>query len=51
LLGPPTAPGVIPLGHFRMAFLLMGALSLLGALDVVGLEPAAGNKVRLRRPA
>jgi EmrB/QacA subfamily drug resistance transporter len=49
LLGPGAAPGAIPLGHFRTAFILIGAISLLGTLDVLGLDPAAGNNVRLRR--
>jgi MFS family permease len=50
LLGPAVAPGAIPLGHFRTAFVLIGAISLLGTLDVLGLDSAAGNNVRLRRP-
>jgi len=50
LLGPASAPGVIPLSHFRTAFAIIGAVSLLGALDVLGLGPEAGAKVRLRRP-
>jgi EmrB/QacA subfamily drug resistance transporter len=50
LLGPAAAPGVIPLGHFRTAFIIIGAISLLGTLDVLGLDPAAGNNVRLRKP-
>jgi MFS family permease len=54
LLGPAAAPdaagGAIPLAHFRTAFVIIGAISLLGALDVLGLDPAAGNNVRLRKP-
>jgi len=50
LLSPDAAPGLIPLGHFRIAFLLIGVVSLLGALDVLGLDPAAGDTVRLRKP-
>jgi MFS family permease len=52
LLGPgaDSAGGAIPLGHFRTAFVIIGAISLLGALDVLGLDPAAGNNVRLRKP-
>ena len=50
LLGPGAAPGAIPLAHFRAAFLIIGAVSLFGALDVLGLDATAGNNVRLRRP-
>jgi hypothetical protein len=49
LLGPGGAPGALPLGHFRTAFVIIGAVSLLGTLDVLGLAPAAGDKVRLRQ--
>jgi EmrB/QacA subfamily drug resistance transporter len=49
LLGPGAAPGVIPLGDFRTAFVLIGAISLLGMVDVLGLDSAAGNNVRLRK--
>lgn len=49
LLAPSAAPGGIPLGHFRTAFIIIGAISLLGTLDVLGLDPAAGNNVRLRK--
>ena len=49
LLGPGAAPGAIPLGHFRAAFVIIGAISLLGSLDVLGLDPAAGDNVRLRK--
>jgi len=49
LLGPAAAPGAISLAHFRTAFVIIGAISLLGALDVIGLDPAAGNNVRLRK--
>ena len=50
LLGPGAAPGAIPLAHFRAAFFIIGAVSLFGALDVLGLDATAGNNVRLRRP-
>ncbi len=49
LLSPGAAPGAIPLGHFRTAFVIIGAISLLGTLDVFGLDPAAGDNVRLRK--
>ncbi len=49
LLVPGAAPGAIPVGHFRLAFVIIGVVSLFGSLDVLGLDPAAGNNVRLRR--
>jgi MFS family permease len=50
LLSPGAVGGAIPLGHFRTAFIIIGAISLFGALDVLGLDAAAGNNVRLRSP-
>ena len=46
----PAAPGAIPLAHFRLAFILVGVIALLEAFDLVGLDPAAGDSVRSRRP-
>ena len=51
LLAPGRAPGLMPLAHFRTAFVIIGALALLGSLDVLGLDAAAGDRVRLRRDA
>jgi MFS family permease len=49
LLVPGAAPGAIPIAHFHTAFILIGAIALLEALDVFSLDPAAGNNVRLRK--
>jgi len=49
LLGPRAVAGAIPLAHFRTAFVIIGAISLLGALDVSGMDPRAGDNVRLRQ--
>jgi hypothetical protein len=46
----PAAPGAIPLAHFRLAFILVGVIALLETFDLVGLDPAAGDSVRSRRP-
>ena len=50
LLGPAAAAGSIPLAHFRTAFIVVGCIALLEALDVFSLHAAAGDSVRRRRP-
>jgi EmrB/QacA subfamily drug resistance transporter len=46
LWGPRTASGTIPVGHFHTAFLIVGAIALMATLDVVRLDPSAGDSVR-----
>ena len=48
LLGP-AGPGVLPLAHFRIAFLLVGAIALLQLPGVLRLDPGAGDRVRRPR--
>jgi len=48
LLGAP-GPGLLPLAHFRVAFVLVGLISLLEIFDILGLAGTAGDRVR--RPA
>ena len=45
----PAGPGVLPLGHFRIAFLLVGAIALLQLPGVLRLDPGAGDRVRRPR--
>jgi EmrB/QacA subfamily drug resistance transporter len=42
----PETHGVIPLGDFRIAFLLIGAIAVVSVLDGFGLEANAGDAVR-----
>ena len=42
--------GVIPLASFRIAFVIVGAIALLGVVDALGLHPTAGDEVRLPKP-
>jgi EmrB/QacA subfamily drug resistance transporter len=41
-----SAPGVIPLASFHIAFLIIGAIALIGLIDAWGLHPAAGDEIR-----
>jgi hypothetical protein len=50
LLGPASAAGVIPLSHFRIAFLLVGGIGLLEGFDLFRLDPGAGASLRQRKP-
>jgi EmrB/QacA subfamily drug resistance transporter len=49
LAGGGARPGLLPLAHFRIAFLLVGAIALLELPGVLRLAPDAGDRVR-RRP-
>ena len=46
----PAAPGIIPMAQFHIAFVLVGLVALFDLIDMVGLDPAAGDRVRARRP-
>jgi hypothetical protein len=51
LLRPGTAaPGAIPLAHFHLAFVILGAVALLEVFDVLGLDRRAGDGVRVPAP-
>jgi EmrB/QacA subfamily drug resistance transporter len=41
-----SASGAIPLGNFHWAFMIVGLVALLEALDVFRLTPTSGNSVR-----
>jgi EmrB/QacA subfamily drug resistance transporter len=45
-----AAAGVVPLASFRIAFVIVGAVALLGMIDVLGLHPTAGDEVRRPKP-
>ncbi len=47
----PAGAARMPLVDFHIAFAMMGALALLGLLDVLRLDRQAGDAVRRRRPA
>jgi hypothetical protein len=42
----PNASGSIPLVNFHIAFAIVGAISLIAIVDVMGLAPSAGDNVR-----
>jgi EmrB/QacA subfamily drug resistance transporter len=46
-----SAPGAIPLASFHIAFVIIGAIALLGLIDSLGLDPAAGDAVRRPKAA
>jgi len=46
----PAAPGIIPMAHFHFAFVIIGVVALSDLIDMVGLDPMAGDRVRARRP-
>jgi len=46
LIAPDAASGVIPLSHFRIAFLIVGVVAILPILEALRLDPAAGDNVR-----
>lgn len=51
MLGPRASAGALPLVHFQVAFLIVGAIALMVVLDVARLEPTAGDSVRQRKPS
>lgn len=46
----PAGDASMPLVDFHIAFAIMGLMALLGLLDVLRLDPEAGDAVRRRRP-
>ena len=46
LISPGAAAGAVPLSHFHIAFLIVGAIAIIPVLDALTLDPAAGNNVR-----
>ena len=46
-----SAPGAIPLASFHIAFVVVGASALLGVVNSLGLDPAAGDAVRRPKAA
>jgi len=45
----PGAQGAIPLANFHVAFVIVGAIALIGVIDASGLHPGAGEEVRRPR--
>lgn len=45
----PAGGESIPLHHFHLAFIIVGSVALLGALDTLTLTPHAGDRIRRRR--
>jgi EmrB/QacA subfamily drug resistance transporter len=46
----PGAAAAIPMAHFRLAFLVVGAVALVGQLDALTLDRRAGDAVRVPAP-
>ncbi|MGA2043251.1 MAG: MFS transporter [Roseiarcus sp.] len=44
-----SAAGAIPIASFRIAFVIVGAIALVGVIDAWGLHPNAGDEVRRPR--